>query len=444
MVSGELEGFSLGTTDFREIRQVSGGAYFDKTEYIPKLEQGARVKLVCRPRRFGKSLTVTMLQYFHGFQFRNLYEELFKDLDVDKVVKNGIIQPGRYLILEFDFSLVDRSRDLNESAESLRRSINDGLSIFKLNYTKDLGESFASHASNFIENDPAGNLASLVAAVNFTLQDIHSRGEESHPLWDVRGIYLLVDEYDTYADEYMDPHDRRSWSNAEPFRLLKTFWSHVKADGKSYYGIQKVYITGVTPLLSGLTSGTNDHENISFSPRFSTICGLTRSDVLGALEVICSNEGEVQKCLRELEYHANGYHFCQQRSVERVFNTQTALLYLQSVKLQNRPEVENPPNSEVSEPFLQICAGAPAAVNDPEWITRRSGESRSASWQRTYLFRKLKAVDPVAIPIHLTYEYLARSNNNHCKGTEIFVGNLLLHGGPSNIRLKLLADTSRY
>jgi len=110
---------------------------------------------------------------------------------VDKVVKNGIIQPGRYLILEFDFSRVDRSRNLNESAESLRRLINRGLSRFKLNYTKDLGEPFASQTSNFIENDPAGNLADLVEAVDFTLQDIHNRGEESHPLWDVQGVYLF-------------------------------------------------------------------------------------------------------------------------------------------------------------------------------------------------------------------------------------------------------------
>jgi hypothetical protein len=110
---------------------------------------------------------------------------------VDKAVKNGIIRPGRYLILEFDFSGVDRSRNLNESAESLRRLINLGLSIFKLNYTKDLGESFASQTSNFIKNDPAGNLADLVEAVDFTLQNIHNRGEESHPLWDVQGVCLF-------------------------------------------------------------------------------------------------------------------------------------------------------------------------------------------------------------------------------------------------------------
>jgi hypothetical protein len=143
---------------------------------------------------------------------------------------------------------------------------------------------------------------------------------------------LLADEYDAYANEYIDSHDLRSWSDTEPFRILKAFWSNVKA-GKSAHGIKKVYITGVTPLLlSDLISGANDQENISFIPQISTICGLTRSDVLGALRVIYNNEEEVQKHFKELEKHTNGYHFCQQRSVEPVFNTQTALSYLEVSK----------------------------------------------------------------------------------------------------------------
>src|SRR5436305_4382730 len=132
----------------------------------------------------------------------------------------------------------------------------------------------------------------------------------------------------------MDPHDPRSWSDTEPFHVLKAFWSTVKAGGTSDYGIRKVYITGVTPLLlSDLISGANDQENISFSPRISTICGLTRSDVLEALKVICNNEEEVQKHFKELQYYTNGYHFCQKRRVEPVFNTQTALSYLEVSKL---------------------------------------------------------------------------------------------------------------
>jgi len=141
---------------------------------------------------------------------------------------------------------------------------------------------------------------------------------------------LLADEYDAFANEYMDPCDARSWSGTEPAALLKGFWSTVKSGKKLDYGIKKQYMTSVTPLLlSDLTSGANEQQNRSFHPYLSTICGLTRSDILAALKAICDNEEEVQNHLKKLEFYANGYHFCKGRSVESVYNTHTALLYLQ-------------------------------------------------------------------------------------------------------------------
>ena len=144
---------------------------------------------------------------------------------------------------------------------------------------------------------------------------------------------MLADEYDAYADEYMNPYDSSSWSNTEPFNVLKAFWSNVKAGNKSSYGIQKVFVTGDTHLLlSDLISGTNSQEDISFGPRISTICGLTRTDVLEALKVICNDKEEIEKHIRELEHYKHGYHFCQERSAERMFNSQTALSYLEVSK----------------------------------------------------------------------------------------------------------------
>ena len=191
MVSGELEKFPLGKSDFGKIRQLPGLAYFDKTEYIPVLEKGSVVQLVCRPRRFGKSLIVSMLQYFHGFQFRTKYNQLFEDLDVNKAVQNGIVQPGQYLILHFDFSRVARPPDIDESVESLKREISRGLSKFMHVYGKDLGEPFASITSGFIQNDPTGNLTDLIEAVDLALQGIHDRGEKDHPLFGVHGVCLF-------------------------------------------------------------------------------------------------------------------------------------------------------------------------------------------------------------------------------------------------------------
>ena len=63
VVSGELEEFVTGITDFGQARDP-GLAYFDKTEYIPVLEKLGRIQLLCRPRRFGKSFTVSTLRCF--------------------------------------------------------------------------------------------------------------------------------------------------------------------------------------------------------------------------------------------------------------------------------------------------------------------------------------------------------------------------------------------
>ena len=143
----------------------------------------------------------------------------------------------------------------------------------------------------------------------------------------------MADEYDACANQYMNPHDLRSWSDTKFALLLKDFWSTVKAGKTDYYGIDKVYMTGVTPsLLSDLTSGSNDRQNVIFHSKYSTLCGLTRSDVLEALKVICNDKEEVQNHLVELGFYTNGYHFCEERRVEPVFNTQTALSYLQVSK----------------------------------------------------------------------------------------------------------------
>ena len=110
---------------------------------------------------------------------------------MEKAVNDGIVKPGQYLVLEFDFSRVARPCKINESVESLRREINRGLLEFKHMYANDLGPPFASAPSGFVHNDPAGNLTDLVNAVHFALQYIQERGEEDHPLRDVRGVYLF-------------------------------------------------------------------------------------------------------------------------------------------------------------------------------------------------------------------------------------------------------------
>ena len=86
MFNGRFRAFPTNDkSDFLKLRSQSGLAYFDRTGYISVLSSyGADVLLFLRPRRFGKSLTLSMLAYFHGVEHKEHYDRLFK------VNSNGI------------------------------------------------------------------------------------------------------------------------------------------------------------------------------------------------------------------------------------------------------------------------------------------------------------------------------------------------------------------
>ena len=107
---------------------------------------------------------------------------------MDRAVKDGKVIPGEYLILEFDFSRISRSPEIENSTKFLALEINETLLDFKSKYVKYLGESFESEMSRFVTDNPAGNLRILIAAVDRALQDIHNRGDKNNPLFGVKGV----------------------------------------------------------------------------------------------------------------------------------------------------------------------------------------------------------------------------------------------------------------
>ena len=127
--------------------------------------------------------------------------------------------------------------------------------------------------------------------------------------------------------------------------------------------IRKVFITGISPLsLSGIGSAFNVARNLSFHQDLAGLCGLTSSDLEAALKEI----GEDSKHLSEMTKSFNGYHFCMNKKVETVCNTETCLAYLQSIVDGGKLETKNPPNSEVAEQFLKRFATSAPIITDPE------------------------------------------------------------------------------
>ncbi|KAF8984472.1 hypothetical protein BGZ46_007936 [Entomortierella lignicola] len=353
--------------DFESIRANPQYVYFDRTGYISKLESfPGNVLLFLRPRRFGKSLFLSTLAHFHGVQHKHNYKALFQFLDVDKDVINKKVISGQYLILAFDFSKVDRSPDLNTAQNNLRDMINSAIENFYQVYAPYLGN---KSSVQLIQDKitPDNSVQSLDRCVNLVREALNGVVRTDNPLYGVKGIYLLADEYDAFSNEYLDPDDSRPWNQLRtgPNSLLKGFWATVKGS-IGPRSIVKCFITGVSPLsMADHTSGFNIATYVSWRKELSGLCGLTEEDVLAALRLpsVCKSKYEVQKHFKIMKSHYDGYNFAELGKAPHVFNTNACLEYLDSLARGEPIEPRAISNSEVSEPALQILAASPIATS---------------------------------------------------------------------------------
>jgi hypothetical protein len=106
-INGELGFFQSGLDeDFSKLLWREGQAYFDRTGYIFKLHKLSTSILFCRPRRFGKSLTVSMLKHFHGLQYADEHQSLYK-------VRNKILNYPDVRTYFFDYSRVSMYKTIS-------------------------------------------------------------------------------------------------------------------------------------------------------------------------------------------------------------------------------------------------------------------------------------------------------------------------------------------
>jgi len=169
--------FPYGISDFRSIIK-EGYFYCDRTDKIPLLEN-SKSQLFIRPRRFGKSLVLSMLENYYDVAKKDEFEEIFGNL---KIGKNPTKLSNSYFILKFDFSCVDPTGSAEDVKQALYDHINDCIKGFVLYYR------------NFefpdIEVNPTNALSSVNSLVNAVRMTPHP-------------VYLLIDEYDNFANTVM-------------------------------------------------------------------------------------------------------------------------------------------------------------------------------------------------------------------------------------------------
>jgi hypothetical protein len=300
--------FPYGIADFRRIRE-GGYFYVDRTDRIPLIEEVGTQLLFLRPRRFGKSLWLSTLENYYDLARANDFNRLFGGLKIDQ---NPTPLHNCYFILKLNFSVVDPRGDADAIVASLYDHINGAIDAFAHRYRAHLPIPITLH------DNALRSWQGLLAAVS----------ETPHRL------YLLIDEYDNFANEVMISPLRGTHRYEELVQgegTLKTFFKAVK-DGAEGRGIDRVFITGVSPVvLSDITSGYNVAETLSQRPRFHDLCGFTGEELQTALEQVAIIHGleatQVAEALELMRVFYNGYRFSPQRE-ERVYNPTLVLYFL--------------------------------------------------------------------------------------------------------------------
>ena len=250
--------FPYGLSDFGTLIQ-EGYWYQDRTDRLPQLEEAGRQLIFIRPRRFGKSLLLSMLEHYYDLNRADQFDRLFGKLAIGR---NPTPLRNRFFVMRWDFSLVPAQGEIRDIEHALHQHINDRIDRFRRTYAHHL------HTPILIQPDNA--LSSWESALTVVAETPNK-------------LYLLIDEYDNFANEVLMSGQDGGQSRYEALLygegLLKTVFKAVKA-GAGGLGLDRVFITGVSPIvLSDMTSGYNVGKNIYLERDFNDLCGFSEAEV---------------------------------------------------------------------------------------------------------------------------------------------------------------------
>jgi hypothetical protein len=298
-----------GIADYRTIR-TQGMLYVDRTAHIRDVENLGRALVLLRPRRFGKSLWLQTLANYYDLRRHDEFDALFGNLAIARDGRTAMA--NRYFVLQWNFSLVDPSGDVEQIAARLQQHVSDQVSAFVRDYQGHLPDTVATKGS------PATVLGSLLSVIRMTPYK----------------LYLLIDEYDNFINEVMarDINTYRALVDIDgPFKQV---FKAVKGALEGQ-GLERVFITGVSPLaLNDLTSGFNVSENISMEPSLACLCGFRETEIEDLLASITAEyklPPEVgAEALGTMRTWYNGYRFATS-SNELVYNPTNVLYFLRNL-----------------------------------------------------------------------------------------------------------------
>ena len=291
-----------GISEFKKIR-TENFYFVDKTKYIEKLENLNEPYIVhLRPRRFGKSLFVSMLEYYYDIKNKEENTKLFDGLYIGD---NPTPKEGSYYILKFDFSGVASN------------SLNDIESIFNIKVENSIKKFVEKYSIANIDLDyDLKNAATLLSTF---LDQIENKVSNK--------IYLMIDEYDHFANDLLGKNYNFFKQSVSSSGFVRSFYEVIKIGTTSI--VDRIFITGVSPLtLDSFTSGFNISSDFTRDFMFNEMLGFTKDEVVKLCEnVIADKNFDISEKLIEFKKNYNGYMFSEDGK-ETVYNSDMILYYL--------------------------------------------------------------------------------------------------------------------
>lgn len=283
--------------------------YVDKTMFIPELEKQPRNLFFIRPRRFGKSIFLSMLYSYYDCTQSHKFQSLFGNLWIGQ---HPTPLQGKYQVLFLDFSQITGNID------KLETKFNSYLSINLDAFVRQYSEYYQAEMEEILAQEDFEEKMELIFKA--------AKAHQYH-------LYLIIDEYDNFTNVILNE------------RGENVYHAITHADGfyrdvfKKFKGnFERIFMMGVSPVtLDDVTSGFNIGWNISIKPEFDEMLGFSTTDV-GEMFTYYKEHGsipadsDIDAIVNDMKPWYDNYCFAKQalKKKTRMFNCDMVLYYLRN------------------------------------------------------------------------------------------------------------------
>jgi hypothetical protein len=281
--------------------------YIDRTSFIETMENQSNTNLIfVRPRRFGKSLWLSVLHYYYAVEYKHLFDRLFGHLAVGQ---NPTPLRNSFMVLRLQFAGIDVETDMSTYKG------------FRANVLTGILTCMGTYAAYFSEEDRT-EMKGLDTPADMIQRFLELYKTRNIPY----PIYILIDEYDQFANELVGLDTERFKKIIGSTGFVRKFYEMIK-NAANEGVVNRFFATGVSPLtVDAMTSGFNITSSISLELDFHDLMGFRQAEVVEILLKVGADAANLPAILIDLKAWYNGYLF-HVEAPERLYNSDMIMYF---------------------------------------------------------------------------------------------------------------------